>query len=753
MDSDGVTVVVGFILILMISMISLSVAQTTLVPNICKKVEAEHMEKLTQQVLELAEVPDSSKTVRLDLGVNYPKYLFLMTPSKGTTSLSFEKFYINLSYTKILPNGSKVHVEKSIPSYRIAITPGYYFYPRDSLIIENSAVFKKAGSTLINITKGITLDGGVNIVTYNSTLGSLSSSSSLTLTVVPLSSGGSASVENLSITFSSVNPDFWLSFNSSDHVVKLVGENVVRINATSALLSISEIYVSTKRTSIPSKSREVYALNPSNSYTLNVGETLTLGIKVVDEFENPVKGVEVNVSVSGDIGYVFPARTYTDKSGEAHVIFSATNSGSGNVTFSCSCGKVEYGIQVTSLSTTSQVSIDVSCPNPEEDEPSKDISAYVASNGNPLPGYEVVFATNSSDAVLNTTKALTNTNGYAVVRVSQTVSGVGWYRIYGYAGSAVDYVDVKLNTSVQSGVHVLPVYIENQLSNQLLDYQVKVVIDDSSILSKMQSDGSDIRIFDRLVSDPYNDTAGKLPYWIEKEPSTGELVLWIKLSLNANENKTVYIYFNKSGVSPESNGSAVFMFFDDFNDGDISDWYAKRATISATTLDGRKVLRLYPTGSTNYQHFAVPNNCNLNAENYIVAAYIYDRWPAGSVLFHYVDDGNWWSLELYYGGNRDIFRPYIDGHDEGWVYTHTPCSINAREWYRIEVKAFPDKFQMYIDNELKWEQNVGSAYRLSGYSKVGFVEHRGYGPLYADWIFVRKYAEQEPKVTIGTLIQ
>ena len=754
-DDRAVTVVLGFILVLMMSMISLSVVQTTLVPDVCKKAEAEHMEKLTQQVLSLAEVPDSSKTVRLDLGVDYPKYLFLMTPSKGTTSLSFEKFYVNFSYTKILPNGTKVNVIRHIPSYRILIKPEYYFYPRDSLIVENSAVFREAGNTLVSVTKGIALDGGMNIVVYNSSLSSLSSSSSLSLTVVPVSSGGSTSVENLSITFSSINPDFWLSFNSSSHPVELIGKNIVRINVSSTLLSISEIYISTKGSSSlePSRSKEIYALNPSKSYTLSKGETLDLGVKVVDSFENPVRGVEVNVSVSSSIGHVSPAKTYTDKNGEAYAIFSATSSGSGNVTFNCSYGRVEYSIQVTSSSTTSQVSIDLNCPNPEEDEPSKDVSAYVAYNGNPLPGYEVVFATNSSNAVLNTTRAITSTNGYAVVGVSQTISGVNWYRVYGYAGSAVDYVDVKLNTSIESGVHILPVYIENQLSEQLLNYQVKIAIDDSSILSKMQSDGSDIRIFDRLVSDPYNDTTGKLPYWIEKEPSTGELVLWTKLSLNANENKTVYIYFNNSGVTSESNGSAVFMFFDDFNDGDVSDWYAKRVSLTATTLDGRSVLRLYPTGSTYYQHFAVPNNCNVNAENYIVTAYIYDQWPAGSVLFHYVDDGSWWSLELYYGRNKDVFKPYINGYDEGWVYTHTPCSINAREWYRIEVKATPDKFQMYINNELKWEQNVGSAYRLSGYSKVGFVEHRGYGPLYADWIFIRKYAELEPKVTIGTLIQ
>ena len=119
------------------------------------------------------------------------------------------------------------------------------------------------------------------------------------------------------------------------------------------------------------------------------------------------------------------------------------------------------------------------------------------------------------------------------------------------------------------------------------------------------------------------------------------------------------------------------------------------------------------------------------------------------MLFHYVDDGNWWSLELYYGGNKDIFRPYIDGKDKGWVYIRTPCSIKAREWYKIEVVAKPDSFKMFINGELKWDKIVEPKYRLTGYTKVGFVEHRGFGPLYADYIYVRKYVEPEPKVTIG----
>ncbi|WP_198002019.1 Ig-like domain-containing protein [Archaeoglobus veneficus] len=348
-DDRGVTVILGFILVLMTSMVALSVAQTTLVPDLCKKIEAEHMEKLTQQILSLAEVPETTKTVRLDMGVVYPRYPLLLTPSKAATSLSLEKFYINVSYTKILPNGTKVSVQKKIPTSRIVITPGYYFYPRESLIIENTAVFRKAGSTYVTVSKGVALEGDIRIVILNSTIDSLSTASSLSIALAPVSIGGATTVENVNITFESVNPSFWATLSSQNYTVQVNG-NVVTIKASLAQLSFSEVFLSTKGAITVSKPvKKIYMLNPLNDYTLNVGETVVLGVKVVDEYDNPVKGVEVDVSVSGNIGYISPQKTYTDARGEAYAIFSATNTGSGSVTFSCGSGKsVRYDITVKS---------------------------------------------------------------------------------------------------------------------------------------------------------------------------------------------------------------------------------------------------------------------------------------------------------------------------------------------------------------------------------------------------------------------
>ncbi len=281
-------------------------------------------------------------------------------------------------------------------------------------------------------------------------------------------------------------------------------------------------------------------------------------------------------------------------------------------------------------------------------------------------------------------------------------------------------------------------------------YSVSINLDTASLVAseKLRGDGNDLRV---VYWDGSNNIELDRINLTDFNTSSTEIWFGLQNSIPPNSyDDNYFIYYgNPSAGEPPKNASNVFEFYDDFDDGDISDWSSFDATITAYTLSGRKTLRLLPGSLSNYKHLAIPNACNVSLENYTIEAEIYDENSAGSVFFHYANNSNWWSLELYVGGNRDIFRPYINNADQGWVYTHTPVSIQNNQWYRIKVNVFPDRYEMYIDNVLKWSQNVESQYRFSGYNKVGFVEHHGYGPLYADFIFVRKYFSPEPTLTLG----
>ncbi|MBW6462262.1 MAG: DUF2341 domain-containing protein, partial [DPANN group archaeon] len=102
-------------------------------------------------------------------------------------------------------------------------------------------------------------------------------------------------------------------------------------------------------------------------------------------------------------------------------------------------------------------------------------------------------------------------------------------------------------------------------TSALTDYQINIsVIWDSD----MQDNFEDLRFTYYNIT---NATEIELPYWIELNYSQDNATVWIKTNKTSGDN-TVYMYYGNATATSESNGSDVFVFFDDFDDGDISDW-------------------------------------------------------------------------------------------------------------------------------------------------------------------------------------
>ena len=116
---------------------------------------------------------------------------------------------------------------------------------------------------------------------------------------------------------------------------------------------------------------------------------------------------------------------------------------------------------------------------------------------------------------------------------------------------------------------VRPIKITEQSGNNLSDYQVLIELNSSNFdFSKAKADGSDIRFL--LPS-------GKsIPYWIESWNKSGQSAkVWVKVpSIPANSSTVIYMTYGNPSASSESNGDAVFEFFDDFEGTslDTSKW-------------------------------------------------------------------------------------------------------------------------------------------------------------------------------------
>jgi hypothetical protein len=112
-----------------------------------------------------------------------------------------------------------------------------------------------------------------------------------------------------------------------------------------------------------------------------------------------------------------------------------------------------------------------------------------------------------------------------------------------------------------------PVDISVASGTTVSDYQVKVTVNTSQLYEegKIMSDCRDFRF--------YNGTDdGKLPYYHNGCNISGEETdFWVRVDQNiTTSDYTIYMYYGNSYATSESNGDAVFVFFDDFNDNSIN---------------------------------------------------------------------------------------------------------------------------------------------------------------------------------------
>lgn len=115
-------------------------------------------------------------------------------------------------------------------------------------------------------------------------------------------------------------------------------------------------------------------------------------------------------------------------------------------------------------------------------------------------------------------------------------------------------------------------------------YQVQVRLDNTNFdFAHAQSQGQDLRFV--------TPDGTELPYWIETYDNIGETAMvWVGMTnLPANTEQMIFLYHGNNLAASLSNGSAIFDFFDDFEDNDVSDWTTYSATPGAITVVGGTV--------------------------------------------------------------------------------------------------------------------------------------------------------------------
>jgi hypothetical protein len=129
-----------------------------------------------------------------------------------------------------------------------------------------------------------------------------------------------------------------------------------------------------------------------------------------------------------------------------------------------------------------------------------------------------------------------------------------------YDNDKTDEVD---KNEIEKEIYECPITISNLISKELIDYQIKIEITYSEILSKIHGHGADLRFFESQTTDPYKSPYSGLKYWVEPQDESGnKIAVWIKTNLSPLSSKIIYMYYGNSDEKYMDNGDDVFEFFD-----------------------------------------------------------------------------------------------------------------------------------------------------------------------------------------------
>jgi hypothetical protein len=117
----------------------------------------------------------------------------------------------------------------------------------------------------------------------------------------------------------------------------------------------------------------------------------------------------------------------------------------------------------------------------------------------------------------------------------------------------------------------LPLTIGNTATSDLADGSVRIVITQQQVLAHVGTPATGLRVYAEPVAEPYATPYTGLPVFLEHQDAS-QLVLWVRLSVEAGEAETIYLYYGPVDVEPTSSGEEVFDFYAGFGIGGLEGW-------------------------------------------------------------------------------------------------------------------------------------------------------------------------------------
>ena len=310
----------------------------------------------------------------------------------------------------------------------------------------------------------------------------------------------------------------------------------------------------------------------------------------------------------------------------------------------------------------------------------------------------------------------------------------------------------------------------------LTNYQVRIVLTSTNFNAWdhiVGSNGEDLRFIDEY--------GNELSYWIEYFDKVNKLgIIWVKVPyIPASSTTKIYMLYGNPNAQSNSNGSAVFEFFDDFEQFDTNTW--DWTYVALSPIVGLKIspefhdgigLRVKARYKSPYQYVNVYTKNTWNVPN--TYGYIVD-----SRLSPRTNKDHDARLDLYTASSNIDQHPlyaqgaYIHawGYEDIWVWYFTPNevvnntwdnginkSFSRRSWWIISIGYFGNRTYYYIWNDKNYTSPYAYKIYRSMYNDFRIVlgnerSRTDVGTIsqevWYDWIRVRKFVYPEPQISIG----
>ena len=262
-----------------------------------------------------------------------------------------------------------------------------------------------------------------------------------------------------------------------------------------------------------------------------------------------------------------------------------------------------------------------------------------------------------------------------------------------------------------------------------------------------------------------NDGNTTLDHWRREYTPSGDATFWIEVTDDlvdtTPENVTIYVYYSNSGATTASNGTATFLYFDDFESGNLDKWNVTNMEIkSDRVLNGDYSAGVDSIGTvahlafdTSLEEEFLSYHISVNAQQALRGSIIrpYTRQDESEIAGY---------LQTSYEADPSKLY-YYDGAFKAW--TLSSDDINSDIWYDFEIKLHFDlgetplmrgyhntsnSFELHYDGEedLHTPADVDPSYSTLEWLK--FTAQANYECWYDDF-FIRYTAYfDEPTVNI-----